>query len=248
MLLTSWVIPFGALHSAQSNCDPKLKQITDSALGYRERGGRCEGLYIENVGLTPLLIASLTESFEKYDASNAKPLYVEWNPPPGSAQIQLRAQGLNPRLYYRMDTTQPAGSNSYTWPSDVLASLGLQKNDIGVAGRYPVGQTERYVYVPLRLSQTQRGVRNRGYMLALLPGMELQEVFITLALTGPDGKPKTYLKNREKLGYGFYPADRRIDVPISGLTTPGTYYLHLGTTLRASGTATIELWFYHSGT
>jgi putative ABC transport system substrate-binding protein len=50
----------------QSHCDPALPQLKDTPLGYRERGDRCEGLYIRDVSSTTLLIGSFTESHQEY--------------------------------------------------------------------------------------------------------------------------------------------------------------------------------------
>lgn len=246
LLGSGLLVDFSA--AGQSYCDPSLPQPTAGQLGYRDRGDRCEGLYIEKVGGTPLMVASLTESFEKYDARSGKALHVEWDRPPGNSAVRLRAQGLNPRLYYRMDTAQPPGSTSYVWPSNVLASLNIRESDIGVLGftRYAVGTTEQDIYVPLRISQVGKALRTRTFTLTLLPGVELQELFVTLAATGADGRPRGFIKDREKLGYGFYPADRRIEVPIPGLKTSGTYYVQVGATLKGGGSATVEFWFYYT--
>lgn len=247
VLLTNCSVPYFTVH-AQSYCDASLVGMTSSELGYRDRGNRCEGLYIEKVGGTTLLLASFTESFEQYDSRSGKPIRIEWNRPLGNSTVRVRAQGLNSRLYYRMDTVQPAGSTSYTWPSHVLASLNIGANDIGVLGstKRAVGQTERDIYLPVRISQAGRAIRKGSYQLIILPGVELQEMFITLATTQADGQPAKFIKDGEKLGYGFYPAERRIEIPVTGLTNPGTYYLHIGATIKSGGSATIEFWFEHS--
>jgi hypothetical protein len=233
--------------SAQVHCDPSLLRNTDSPLGYKNRGDRCEGLYIEQVGGTTLLIVSLIETFEQYDIASGKALQINWDKPPGNNNVHLRAQSIKYKLYYRMDTYQPARKKSYTWSSNVLSSLNILPSDIGIVGlaQYSVGHTLRDVYIPLRIRQKGSDIHTGNYKLVLLPGVELTEVFISLAPTGPDGQPKEFIKDGEKLEYGYYPADRGIEIPISGLTTEGTYYMEIGATLRSGGTSTIELWFYH---
>jgi hypothetical protein len=126
--------------------------------------------------------------------------------------------------------------------------LNIGEKDIGVLAftRYAVGQIERDVYVPVRITQASKATRTGSYRLILLPGVQLQEVFVTLAPVSPTGQPSNFIKNGEKLGYGFYPAERPIDIPITGLKTPGTYYLQIGATLKAGGSSTLELWFYHT--
>jgi hypothetical protein len=217
-------------------------------LGYRDRGGRCEGIYIKEVGSTALLVASFTESFENYQVQSGQPLQVEWDNPPDAGPVRLRAQSLRRRLYYRMDSEQPAGSASFRWPSDVLASLNILKNDVGLVGttRMTLGQTTRDVLVPLRIRQQSAPVRTGRYRLVLLPGAELQEVFISLAKPGPNGLPKVFIKDGVKLGYGFYPAERGIEIPIEGLTEAGAYYLSIGAAFRNGEASTVEVWFYQA--
>ena len=216
-------------------------------MGYSNRGDRCEGLYIKQVGSTTLLVVSLTESFEAYHTESGKALRIAWSKPPGTGPLHIRAQGIQRRLYYRMDTFQPGDKGSFTWPSDVLASLHISKDDIGVLGwsRLPIGATEEDVYIPVRVSQ-EGGLPHPGsFTLVILPGVELSEVYVSLAPTGPDGKPKQFLKDGEKLGYGYYPAERGIEIPISGLKEKGIYYMQIGATLRTGGSSTIELWIYN---
>ncbi len=235
---------------SQSHCDASLTQLTNNPLGYRDRGDRCEGIYIEKVGSTTLLVASLTEYFEEYKIGSGKALDIEWDKPPGNGNVSVRAQALKRHLYYRMDTAQASGRASYHWPTDILASLNIIKNDLGVVAltRYSVGQRERDVYLPLRIhqaGQVGQAARTGSYKLILLPGVELEEVFVSLASIGADGRPKKFFKDGEKLGYGYYPAERGIEIPITGLKETGTYYLEIGARLRSGGASTIELWLYY---
>src|SRR5262249_7729437 len=157
----------------------------------------------EESGNTPLLVASLTESFEDYDLTSGRNLSVEWTAP-SKRSVQLRAQGLRRRLYYRMDTIRPPGSSSFTWPSDPLTALNIQRKDIGVIGwaRYAVGVTEQDVYVPLRIGQRKNPAQSGNYTLILLPGVELKEVFISLTSVRADGRPKEFFRSEEALKYG----------------------------------------------
>lgn len=232
---------------AQNHCDPSLPLHTDSPLSYRNQGSRCEGIYIKEVGSTTLLIVSLIESFEEYDLTSSKALIIEWDKPSVNSPVHLRAQGLKRRLYYRMDSYQPLESRSYSWPIDVLSSIKVLKKDIGVVGvtEYSQGQKKQVVYLPLRISQTSKALRTNNYKLVLLPGVELTEVFISIARMGTDWHQEKFIKEGEKLGYGYYPAERGIEIPISGLKETGIYYLEIGATLRSGGTSTIELLFYY---
>jgi hypothetical protein len=231
--------------SAQSNCDSSLIQMSSGPLGYRDRGDRCEGTYIKQVGSTTLLVASFTEFFEQYDVKSGKSLQIEWDNLANKTGVHIRAQGVKQKLYYRMDSFRPAATTSYTWSTNILASLNILQKDIGVIGttRHSVGQVQRDIYLPLRIRQADT-TRRGTYNLALLPGVELSELYVSIAPVGPDGNPQKFIRDSEKLGYGYYPAERIIHVPISGLSSPGIYYMEIGAALRNGGISTLELWFY----
>ncbi len=160
-LLGSLLVPF--LLTAQApegpSCDSALlHRARGGAFGYAHRGDRCEGLYARQVaGGTVLYLVSLTEAFGDYDPGTADTLVVEWSGA-GSGALRLRAEGVRPELYYRMDTQRPASAGAFRWPSNVLASQGIPRRDIGIVGwtTRPVGGTEQQVYVPLRVSPRGR--------------------------------------------------------------------------------------------
>lgn len=230
------------------HCDPQLKQTSEDPNGYRARGDRCEGVYIREVASTTLLVASLIESVEDFNIAGGKPLLVEWTAPEG-AEIHIRAHALRRRLYYRMDTVRPPGGRSYTWPTNLLSTFNLRRNELGLLAwtSYAVGGTIRDVYVPLRVRQAE-GSRSSGYRLMVLPGAELSEVFISLASVGSNGHVGPFIKQDEPLRYSYYPADRVITIPLPVLEKSGIYYLEIKALRRSGGsTSAPPLWFYHSG-
>lgn len=239
---------FFNLLAAQVSCDPSLSGIKEGTLGYRDRGDRCEGLYINPVSSTTLFVASFTEHFENFD-NTGNTILIEWDKLPANKEIQLRAQGIKPRLYYRMDTYKPGGNTFFAWPSGVLSSLNIRRSDVGVIGRIklPVGNTERFVHIPLRI-RSQAGAKHTGtYKLVLMPGVQLTEVYITLATVAQNGNPERFLKAEEALGYGYYPAERPVEISIDTPKEKGIYYLKLGAKIKSGGTKAIEFWFYNPG-
>lgn len=233
-----------AVAAQPGHCDPGLEQLS-GALGYRLHEDRCEGLYVREVGSADLVVLSFIEVFEEFDASSGRALRVEWEAP-GEERVRLRAQGVG-KLHYRMDTRRPTGTSSFRWPSNVLASLRLTREEIGVAGwiRAPVGDTERRVYLPLRISQRQPPTRPGTYVLELVPGRDLAEVYVSLAAVGVDGEPARFLRDGQALGYGYYPAGRKVKIPLSGLGEPGVYYLQAGARVKGGGPTVAEIWFFH---
>ena len=229
-------------------CD-SLKTLGTDPLRYRQRGDRCEGVYAQDVaGSTDLLVASLVESFEAIDDTSSLPLRVEWTSPDGQA-VRLRAYSIKPGLFYRMDTAKPIAASSYVWPSDVLQSLRITSADIGVTGSASatLGGERREVLVPLRIGQRKPPARSTRYRVALWSNVELSDVFITLATVGPDGKPVKYLQRDENLAYGFYPAERAIDIRLKPLTDRGFYVVSIGATRKRGGSVTSEFLLFHPG-
>ena len=230
-------------------CDTAVKGRTNDPTTYRLRGDRCEGTYQQQVsGSSRLLIASVVESFETIDDSSSLPLKVEWTAP-AAQPIALRAYSIRPSLFYRMETVRPAATRSFTWPTDVLRALNITNADIGVVGStsMQVGGDERMVIVPLRIGQHKSPTRSTRYRVTAWPSEELKDVFVTVALLGPDGKPKTYLQRDENIAYGFYPAERGIEILLKPLTARGVYLVRIGATLASGGSATESVTLYHAG-
>lgn len=235
-----------AIQAQSQPCDPLLVPSTSDPYTYRLRGDRCEGTYAQQVAGTPLAIVSWTQSFPAYDLNRRQPLHLEWESPGNNLGVRLRAQSLRRRLYYQMDALRQAGIKFYDWPVDLLAALALPKEELAVTAieRATVGEAERDVYLPLRIGQGSAAGSPGGYQLVLLPGTELKEVFITLSET--EGR-KSVIRKAEPLGYGFYPAERPIDVPVAPPRERGIYRLEIGATLKNGGASAAELWFYHAG-
>ena len=230
-------------------CDTAVKGRDNDPNTYRLRGDRCEGTYQQQVaGSSRLLIASVVESFETIDDSSSAPLKVEWTPP-AQQPVALRAYSIRPSLFYRMETARPAVTTSYNWPTDVLRALDIANADIGVVATtsMQVGAESRAVVVPLRISQLKPAQRSTRYRVTVWPSQELKDVFVTVALLGPDGKPKTYVQRDENIAFGFYPAERGIEIPLKALTARGVYLVRVGATLTSGGSATEQFTLYHAG-
>lgn len=229
-----------------SPCDRGLEALARGPHGYVLRGNRCEGVYAQQVSGSALWVASFTQFFEEYDLTSGADLLVEWAAP-ANLGVRLRAQGIKPELYYRMDAVDTGASHSFRWPSDLLAAQHISREDIGVLGwtRYSLGGVDRDVYVPLRIRQHKSAPETDRYELVLFPAVELKEVYLSLAAVGPDGRPRSFIEQGKRLGYGFYPAERPVRIRLRGLGDPGVYYLEIGAELAGGGTAALTYWIYH---
>jgi hypothetical protein len=232
----------GADAAVQSgHCDPYLPVSRDNPFGYRVRGDRCEGIYVQQITATPLIVASFGQLDVPQSLAPNGTLLVEWDP--GAAGVRLRASSLKPKTYYRMDSRQPADSRSYRWPTDVLSALKLTAGDIGIVAwvEQKVGDTLRNVYLPIRVGRPVPG-REITYELVLVPGDELSEVYVALSSVAADGT-RVPVSPAKPLKYGFYPAGRSIRIPVGPLPHAGDYLVEIGATLRRGGAVSQELWF-----
>ena len=236
---------FGSLpQSGAASCDKLLEQPASNPYGYRLRGDRCEGVYVQSVAGTPLLVAGFTATFDQYDVRTVQSLDVGWSAP-AEGQIQLRAYGLRRKLHYRMDASLPSSRRSYKWPAEILRGLEIPQSDVGIAGwiRSHVGRINGDVYLPLRIGAER--ARPETYTLVLLPSLALSEVYVSVAPVDANGRATKYIRDEEPLKYNYYPAELAIEIPISGLPAPGLYYVLIGADLQGGGSLTSELWFYH---
>ena len=231
--------------SAQStHCDPQLPSASDDPYGYRLRGDRCEGVYINEVAAT-LRVASLTSSLADFNPTSSRNVLIEWTAI-GNQPVHLRANSLRERLYYQMDSFRPTASASYSWPTDLLAALGLGRNDLGLTAStsYQVGNTKREVFLPIRI-KGQSASKTRNYQLVLLPGVELAEVFMSLAPVKDDGSLGPFIIKDQAQQSGYNAANRTLTIRIPEVTSSGIYYLEIGAVLRTRGSTSTQVWFYH---
>jgi hypothetical protein len=143
-----------AVPAAAFDCDAAGLRPVTGAMGYagRSSDSRCEGFFESPVSGAGLELVSATIGVIDWDAGRADRLIVSAPDVslPGAGELSLRAVGLPPRLYYRMDATIPTGA-TLTWPvSDVLAPSGITPADLGVYAW--VDGADGRVFVPVRVA------------------------------------------------------------------------------------------------
>jgi len=243
---TSAFILISSFAAAQENvCDKGLKAPAQHPFAYTYRGNRCEGIYIQEVSNAPLSIVSFTKYFEDYDLESSEDLTVSWTAPQGTT-FALRAQGILPNLYYRMDA-HFKDSARFIWSKNILTALNIRRKDIGVTcwTKLTFGGEETIVLLPLIIKESKAKV-TPDYQLIVVPGTELKEVYVTLSNVDASGKSISYLLDGEPLNYGYYPAGSGFSVPLSQIKKSGIYSLELGTKLRSGETASTEIYFYYT--
>ncbi len=247
-LWASLAVHFPSASAQDSVCDSLLDNDVAGPWAYGQREDRCEGLYVEQVSGAVLAIVSLTSVFENYDLDRGTPFIVEWTAP-GAGELHLRARSLEPKIYYRMDSRQRAEAESFRWPLEVLAGIGLGRARLGVLGsmEWPLAGRKQRVLLPLRIGQGGGAAAEESYELVIRPGVELREIYLSLAAVGDDGTEQEYLIDEEALNYHYYPAERAVSVPLPPLSRAGLYYILIAAELASGADSTVEAYFHHPG-
>lgn len=231
-------------------CDPGLKEETKSPLSYQMRGDRCEGIYAQQVSSISLEFRSLVAAFS-FDPAKDAELALAWTPPPGiSGNVRLRAFSFKPLAYYRMDTAVPAVRGAYRWPTDILASQKLGRNDLGLIAWIDLpgpGGTTRAIHLPLRAGSATAKATDAGYEISLVPSVRLKEVRLTVSRLDAEGRVMDILRRDEELGIGYYPSNMPT-VFSTGRLGPAGFYRIETTAIPKSGLSTVrDLELYHPG-
>jgi hypothetical protein len=213
--------------SAQAPCDPELVHQTDpndkDRYALREKD-RCEGVYLQNVSGTvgDLLVASLTGASEgSWAWPAAGDLALRWHQF-SAGDVHIQAFPLVPRKYFRLDVL-PGAVASYEWNTDLVAKY-LAPNQTGLVAWSITaisGHNER-VYLPMAIGAP--GAPSGPYRLTILPPVELEEVYLTVASAVPGEKP---LQTHNPLRFGAYPANQKIEVNLPPLPKSGLYRVEL---------------------
>lgn len=237
-----------AQRGASPHCDP-LVDVQNTGPGtYKERGDRCEGVYVQKVsGGTGLRIASLTDAFPNFKFAAGDSLHLAWNPD-GQSAVRLRAVSMGFRQYYRMDSVRPAGSSSWVWPAEVLALHGLSSRDVGLVAlmRRPFNDGERDVYVPVRLGRNAAPPSDKTLTLVVVPASILKELYFTVTLLKPDGSLGASVVDTQDVKQGPYPADQGIRVSLPPLPQTGYYSIELEGVTEKSKPVSVGLTIYNA--
>ncbi|HEV2986792.1 MAG TPA: hypothetical protein VG759_00010 [Candidatus Angelobacter sp.] len=141
-----WACFYPHLSKAQERCDA-VRPLPGSASGYQQRGNRCEGLYVTDVGSQSLDVVSFTRGSPKFDLSAGGSLRVSASTQ--TSPVHIRAVAIPPRTYYRMDATLARGA-VLVWPvGAVLLPESLSANRIGVYGW--TGAENKKTFIPVQI-------------------------------------------------------------------------------------------------
>jgi hypothetical protein len=240
LALAAAMVP--ARPSRAQGCNAYLRSSASDPYGYRARGDRCEGVYIKDLSAS-LRIVSFTRQFETFTGGDPS-LHLNWAAGGSSQETHLRANSLRPRLYYQMDSIQPAGRSSYDWETSLLTALRMTRRELGIVGwtLQRIGGQDRQVYLPVAVT-TSKLEKKTSLQVIVVSGVELRELYVSLSLLDKDGSRVAALRKEVPLKVGYYPAEEGIPILIPELKKPGLYLLELGAEFQGGGVSTETVWF-----
>lgn len=135
------------MDAQELRCDAAVRPLAGSPFSYQNRGNRCEGLYVADVGSRSVDVISFTFGRVTYDVRSKLPLRVSVSSK--APTVNVRAVAIPPKTYYRMDTLLRPGV-TLVWPTtDVLLPENLTDNRIGIFGW--TGTEDAKTFVPVRV-------------------------------------------------------------------------------------------------
>jgi hypothetical protein len=197
-------------------CD-SLRPLEGTPYQYRDRGNRCEGLYIAEYGSLKIELVSLTRGAIRFSLRPKEKLLVSATPESGP--IHVRAVAKPARTPYRMDTILQPGA-TLLWPvEDVLLPEGISAARIGVFGWKTDGKERVYVpvYITSEASASERG-SSAPVVLSIRPSLDARIVkWRSAARKGETCTPFSEWKDASSAGVE---ADVAVDIPLEGLQGP----------------------------
>ena len=195
----------------------------------RDRSDRCEGLYKLQVSGTPLAVMGVAQALRNIEWKSMPRLDVSW-PTPQTQPVRIRAFSLQQSVSYRMDSLRsPSNGARFSWPTDILARVGLAANEVALAAWYEVGADDsRRVFLPLAIGGQ---VPTTPFEIVLFPGVELNDCFVTLR---SEGGGDAIWRDRP-LGKTRYSAAVAIRVPMPSNLKPGLYRFEASAHMASGG-------------
>lgn len=220
LTLLIWLTFTGAVQA--THCDPDLPVRSDHPQAYRDRGSRCEGIFVKDVaGTSSLVVLAVSERPLPHGTATSKilgpddKLRIEWaHSERQSATLAIRAVSLKRRIYYRMDRRQNAAISYYDWPTDVLHSVSLNLENLGIAAWLIPGElsTSRRIFLPAYVTGTSRPTDGRIHLL-VRSSENLKELFLAHGEVDSEGREQPP-RHDAPLNRGYYPAGAPIEIQI----------------------------------
>jgi hypothetical protein len=219
------------------HCDLSLPCLPSDKNGYKPRGDRCEGQFIRTVANPLLRLVSVTTAVDRFKAELSF-LGVTW--PGQRKEVRLRAESLQPRKFYRLDSIRPPDGSAYRWDLGLLRDVGIRPEDIGIVARTRTIVDGREIDVVLPLTVTTGHDSHTlppQYRVGLMAGGDLRQISWNLTLSASTRQPRQRVIAGETLD-GFYAATRPLFVELPPLE-PKLYRFECRVKSRTGETASI---------
>jgi hypothetical protein len=183
---------------------------------------------------------------DAFDLQSINSIAIGWDAP-DAGPLHIRAYSLRPRVYYQMDTIQPGASGTYTWPVRLLSNYHVTRSQLGLVAWEDKVANSRIdrLYIPVALRGTGAHAAS-SYRVAIVPPSDLDEVYLSMAHVGANGKVESPIKNAVPLGYGYYPANGLVSTELSPLVQPGVYVVEIAGKSTSGGNPTVKFYFYRA--
>lgn len=230
-------LPFAA---ASDPCDPMIKQNPEDPQGYQARNEQiCEGMYATEVSSLGLMLASFTAPLHGIDMARETRLRFAWKAAL-AGEVRIRIDSLRPRVYYRMDAVRPHDQSDLLWTNSIPARNALRTGELGLLATQ-ADSSGNLVYLPLRVSHEDQAPTSGPWVVSVISGTELEEVYWSLSQTGEAG----FIVYDEPLAQKPYPANQPIAIRLDQVAEAGIYELTISAELRGGAVDTLKVSFHH---
>jgi hypothetical protein len=193
----------------------------DPTVGYKERGGRCEGLFRQPVAASAkLAVVGLHRNDPDFSPGSGRPITVAAQTRSSGTAISLRVLSSRQRQYYRMDTVLGPKAQ-FIWPRDVVdhSQVRLTPHDVKAIACEKTCDASEPRLVPVSISEDAQAPAG-GITLWMRAALDLRQLFV---LVERESDRKPVMANEEVLEGRMLPAGAPKDVFLE--LAPGVYRL-----------------------
>lgn len=188
---------------AGTQCKPDIKPAAVDELAYKDRGDRCEGLFVQKVSATGLRIAAFHRNTAVFEA-NALALNVSVGSDFGDKEMSVTS--LRPNLYYRLDAS--FSQDNFSLPLELLRHPAIDMKPQELAAVVCVKDCQSAV--PTLTSASFGDEETSNPYVALVANLEIFELRVTIR----DETTGDVLHDKEMLGSRTWPAGRPATFPL----------------------------------
>lgn len=202
-LLASSLFLFGSVPVWAAPCNSDIKPASIDELAYKDRGDRCEGLFVQKVSATGLHVAAFHKSPAEFD-DNALALNVSVGGDVGDKEMSITS--LRPNQYYRMDAS--FSRDNFSLPLELLRHPQIDIKPHELAAVICVRDCQSAV--PTLAAASFADDQNENPYVALVANLEIYELRVTIR----DETTGEVLHDKEMLGSRTWPAGRPATFPL----------------------------------